>query len=187
MSLHTPWHDLPYDYGLVYNYPQMKTKDELTDYIQQYTDKYNLNSHIQFHKKVININKTNNKWIIKTENEQYYCKYLCMVTSMRNQSNIPRSLFETINNFNTKNGIIHSIQYKNSIKYKNKNVLIVGNGDSGFEITVDLVSHAKKVTLISAMGRYVIKLSDLNKILYKLFGFAKKLGIIYCFDIINKN
>eukprot|EP00483_Globobulimina_turgida_P000948 UN00950 len=108
-----------------------------------------------------------------------------MATSSLCEANIPHSLQETMNNFTSKNGIIHSIQYKNGEKYTNDNVLIVGNGDSAFEIATDLVSYeANKVTLISPVGRHVVRLSDLNKKLYKLFGFAKKLGIM---DIIMSN
>ena len=48
---------------------------------------------------------------------------------------------------------------------------------------MNLVSHnANEVTLISPVGRHVVRLSSLNKSLFALYGFAKKLGTVHQFD-----
>ena len=188
MSLHTPFHDLPFDGGLVYQYPKMKNKYQFTHYLQKYALKYSLNSHIKFNQNVINITKSNttNKWMIKTNNNTYYqCNYLCMATSSLCKPKIPKKLLETMSNFKTKNGIIHSIDYKNGENYKNQNILIIGNGNSAFEIAVDLVSYqANKVTLLSRSGRHVLRLEDLNKSSFMYHEFAKKIGIFYNYYIL---
>ncbi len=101
-----------------------------------------MDQHIKFNKEVININKKtiNNKpkWMITTkDSSKYISNTLCIATSMFAISKIPTSLHSTMNNFNNGKDILHSIQYKNGLTYKNKNVFIVGNGNSAFEISVD--------------------------------------------------
>ncbi len=42
LSLHTPWHDLPFDGGLVFDYPMLKNKHQLTDYLRKYGSTYQI-------------------------------------------------------------------------------------------------------------------------------------------------
>ena len=69
------------------------------------------------------------------------------------------------------------MEYKNGSKYRDQNVLVIGNGNSAFEIATDLVSYnANKVTIISRSPRHILSMTDLNKH-FKHFAFTKKLGI----------
>ena len=182
VSLHSPWHDLPYDGGLVFQYPRYKNKHELTDYLIKYATKFNILNHIEYNKDVTNINidDNNNKWIVtNNDGTVYTCNYLCLATSGYRKARIPQSLSSTMNNFNNGKDIFHSIHYKNGKNYKNKNVLVIGNGNSAFEICTDLVSYnAGKVCIISRSPRHVLSITDLNKKVYDFFTFAKYIGII---------
>lgn len=188
VSLHSAYHDIPYDGGLVLEYPAFKNKHELTDYLRRYAKRYDIMDNIQFNKQVININVNNNndnynpQWIIKCgDGTTYICNYLLMATSGLSTSNIPKQLKPTINNF--KNGdnryILHSGQYKNGKPFANKNVLVIGNGNSAFEICTDLVQHnANKVTMLSRSPRHVISITDFKNRVIKYFKWFKWLGLI---------
>ena len=44
--------------------------------------------------------------------------------------------------------VLHSTQFKSGKDFKNKNVLVVGSGNSGMEIALDLANHGAKTSII---------------------------------------
>jgi len=61
--------------------------------------------------------------------------------------------FEGMDNF--KGEVIHSKQYKDFKGFENKNVLVVGMGNSGGDIAVELSRHANQVYLSTRRGAWV--------------------------------
>lgn len=178
LALHNPHQDLPYDHGLTFNYHKYKPKLELVEYLNDYSDKYDIREYMKFNSNVVNISKQDDIWILKTDkNDLYYCKYLCMCTSAYRIPKIPKLLNDTINTW-PEGTIIHSKQYKNGKIYKNKNVLIIGNGNSAFEIATDLYNcGANKINIVSRRARHVILFNDLDKKIFgKLNNFLKYFG-----------
>lgn len=53
---------------------------------------------------------------------------------------------EGLESFNGK--VIHSTAYKNGNEFKNKHVLVVGSGNSGMEIALDLSNFGAKPSII---------------------------------------
>ncbi|KZT75728.1 hypothetical protein F511_47248, partial [Dorcoceras hygrometricum] len=52
--------------------------------------------------------------------------------------------------------ILHSTQYKNGKKFKDKSVLVVGSGNSGMEISFDLANSAAKTSIVVRSPIHVI-------------------------------
>lgn len=44
--------------------------------------------------------------------------------------------------------VIHSTQFKNGKGFRDKNVLVVGSGNSGMEIALDLVNHSANTSIV---------------------------------------
>src|SRR5262245_17796733 len=52
IHLHSPWHGLPNDRGLIARYPMYKSRDELLRYFAEYADLHELGPHFRFGEKV---------------------------------------------------------------------------------------------------------------------------------------
>ncbi|XP_074289547.1 putative indole-3-pyruvate monooxygenase YUCCA10 [Silene latifolia] len=55
-----------------------------------------------------------------------------------------------------KGDILHSSQYKSGVKYQNKDVLVVGCGNSGMEISLDLANHSAKTSIVVRNSFHVV-------------------------------
>ncbi|CAI9108013.1 OLC1v1007521C1 [Oldenlandia corymbosa var. corymbosa] len=72
--------------------------------------------------------------------------------------------------------VIHSTRYKNGKGYENKNVLVVGSGNSGMEIAFDLSNYGAKTSVavrspihvlsreMASMGLFALKYLSLNTV-----------------------
>ena len=186
LHLHTPYHDLPHDQGLVWKYPRYKSASEVVSYINEYSDLHKLSPKIRFKSNVTNINKitdgsNKNLWSITYDSNDsnstttILSKYLVIATSTFRCSSIPKNLSDTMNNFN--GDIMHSINYKNASKWKNKNMLVIGNGNSACEICIDAVEHGcNKITLVSRRARHFIPLTTYEKGIFRQLLAGKLLG-----------
>jgi len=188
LHLHTPYHDLPYDKGLVWGYSKYKSKDEVVSYLNAYSDLYRLAPNIKFNATVTNIGKRNHHhnasssplWCItytsqRNMEQQIKAKYLVVATSPFRLPSIPKRLQESMNQFN--GDIMHSIEYKNASKYAGQNMLIIGNGNSACEIAIDAAEHGvDKITLVSRRARHFVPLQTYDQGIFKQMVYGKYLG-----------
>ena len=112
-------------------YPDRET---LVEYMNEFATRHKLN--IQFNVNVLDIIKGNVEYILKTFDTIYTCKKLIIATGM-SLPNIPYSHM-----FNITRPILHYAEYppgyfqkeENLALYRNKNILIFGNGNSALEL-----------------------------------------------------
>ena len=193
LHLHTPYHDLPHDQGLVYRYPKYKSRSEVVSYLNAYADLHRLPSKIMYNSNVLNINKSDSIWDItytatnqggrphddqsqQLQSQRIRCKYLVIATSTFRCKSIPQNLSESMAQFNGE--VIHSMDYKNASKYEGLNMLVVGNGNSGCEICIDAVEHGVgRITMVSRRPRHFIPLSNYERGIFRKMAFAKWIGV----------
>ncbi|MCD7456594.1 hypothetical protein HAX54_032313 [Datura stramonium] len=90
------------------------------------------------------------KWNVKSRNvasgekEIYTCDFLVLATGENSEGYIPKVL--GLENF--KGEIIHSSEYKSGQKYEEKEVLVVGSGNSGMEIAFDLSNYGSHSSIV---------------------------------------
>ncbi|KAL7984728.1 hypothetical protein Chor_003298 [Crotalus horridus] len=103
------------------------------------------------------------QWVIVTEmngkQESAVFDAVLICTGLYVQPYFPLDLFLGFEKFKGK--IIHSWAYKNSEKYQDQRILIVGLGNSGVEIAIDLSHITKQVFLSTRTGAWVVnRVSD---------------------------
>lgn len=119
------------------------SKTEFINYLSAYEKRYDFA--IQRETEVIKVEKEDNLFKTTTSKGIFYSKTLVSATGSAGQPTIPeypkRSLFTGQQ--------IHSVNYKNTIDFEGKKVLIVGGGNSGAQILAEVskVAHTKWVTL----------------------------------------
>lgn len=142
LHLHTPRSisSLPF-YKIPKSFGKYVPRKKVVEYFDTYIKKLNIQP--VYNTSVTEIEKENNVWNISTNNGNYQAKQVIVATG---NTKIPKKI--------NKNGLesftgttIHSSEYKNGSPYKNKNVLVVGFGNSACEIAICLSEHGANPSL----------------------------------------
>lgn len=123
-----------------YRFPANKdafpTKDEMADYLESYVDKFDLPVRLKTH--VERLHKTGGYFRVETSNGVYEAGQVVVAAASYQKPRVPdfaRYLEDNVVQ-------LHSHEYKNPSQLPTGPVLLVGAGNSGAEIAMDLVkSH----------------------------------------------
>jgi cation diffusion facilitator CzcD-associated flavoprotein CzcO len=117
-------------------------KQDLVRYYEKYAELFQIKP--LFKTKVLSIDKKTEFWEIKTQNGQTFeAENVIVATGINRIPKIPTWSGQE----NFKGQIIHASQYKNPERFKGKRVLVVGMGNTGAEIALDLAEHRVSVGL----------------------------------------
>ncbi len=157
LHLHTvkQWSHLPHQ-KFPESYPLYVSRQQLVDYMENYADTFDIRPH--FHENVRQINKLERSWQVNTTSGNVYeAKNVIIATGINRIPNRPKWKGEE----NFQGTIIHSRDYKNAQTFTGKRVLVVGMGNTGAELALDLSENGTK-TYLSARSAISIVPRDLN-------------------------
>ena len=128
------------------------TKKDYRAYLERYVHRFELLPCIKFAHGVNSISKTDDGWVIETENggntEQYEFDAVAICSGMFVHPKLPE-----INGLEDFEGeTLHSQDYQNNDAFKGKNVMCVGMGESSSDVTSEISSVAKSCIL--SLRRY---------------------------------
>ncbi|XP_063796318.1 flavin-containing monooxygenase 5-like isoform X3 [Pseudophryne corroboree] len=150
------------DFPIPEEFPNYMHNSKIMDYFQMYAKNFNLLKHIQFKTTVCSIKKSENfsttgQWIIITEKEgkqdTSIFDAVMMCTGHHTFPNLPLSSFPGIEKF--KGQYMHSRDYKAPDDFRNKRVVVIGIGNSGGDIAVELSRTAQQVYLSTRRGAWI--------------------------------
>ncbi|XP_067156769.1 flavin-containing monooxygenase 3-like isoform X1 [Apteryx mantelli] len=153
------YHDFPFPD----DHPNYMHNSKLHEYIWKYAEHFDLLRHIRFKTLVTKIKKSPNfsvmgQWEVVTEKEgkeETEIFDAVMICSGHHvYPNLPIADFPGIQKF--KGRYFHSREYKEPEKFRGKKVLVVGLGNSGSDIAVELSTVASQVYLSSRSGSWVM-------------------------------
>ncbi len=131
-------------------YPRYPSRSKVIDYLESYAQKFQLD--IRFLQQVISARYQNEQWEVQTQDTCYQAPSLVIAAGYNREPFLPtwpgQDLF--------KGTLMHSSEYKNGISLKEQKVLVVGFGNSGGEIAIDLCEHGAQVGLAVRSGVNVI-------------------------------
>ncbi|CAH3021974.1 unnamed protein product [Porites evermanni] len=159
------------DFPIPKEYPPYMRHDKIIQYFHLYADAFDLYKHIRFRTKVVDLRKTfdfeeSGKWEIVFQElngksgkdsgedkvEVYDAVMLCV--GHHSEPSWPNPKFRGQDEFA---GIkIHSHSYKDFKPFENKKVLVLGIGNSGGDIAVELSRHSSQVFLSTRRGAWVL-------------------------------
>ncbi|HEV7350763.1 NAD(P)/FAD-dependent oxidoreductase [Telluribacter sp.] len=124
------------------DYPVFVPKDKLLNYWQDYASHYGIKP--LFNQEVKRILRRGDRWQIKTTTDMFEADQVVLCTGYNRIPVIPhwpgdRNLYE--------GELIHSSRYRNAETYRGKKVLVVGMGNSGAEIALDLSQNGVETYL----------------------------------------
>ncbi|KAJ3673867.1 hypothetical protein LUZ60_005859 [Juncus effusus] len=143
LSLHLPkWYcELPY-LPFPPHFPTYPSKAQFLHYLNTYTSHFSIDplfSHTVMEAKYDNVSSL---WRVEVNNGNgdmivYMSKWIVVATGENAEPTVPKVKGQE----RFKGGLMHSSEYKNGEGYKGKKILVIGCGNSGMEICLDLYEH----------------------------------------------
>ncbi|AOU00048.1 MULTISPECIES: flavin-containing monooxygenase [Bacillus] len=147
----------------------LPSKNEIAAYLKKYVERFEIP--IQLRTEVISVQKLNNYFLIKTNREEYQTKNLVMAAGPFHTPNIPSISKDVAGHIHQ----LHSSQYKHSKQLAPGNVLVVGGGNSGAQIAVEL--SKERVTYLACSNKPVYFPLWIGK--RSIFWWFDKLGVLH--------
>ncbi|WP_020597914.1 flavin-containing monooxygenase [Spirosoma panaciterrae] len=119
-------------------YPTYVSRLEFIEYLEQYAERFSIQP--LFNQKVVSIQRNptpDGLWRVQTETDTFTADEVIVATGYNRSPNIPD--LPGLRNFR---GILwHSHEYRNGAAFRNEHVLVVGMGNTGAELALDLLEH----------------------------------------------
>ncbi len=129
------------------SYPTYVSRDDFAAYLEGYAKHFDLKPHFGEEVKRIGRNRLG-EWVVETgSGRSYYASHVVVATGVNRVPHRPSFPGEDL--FEGK--ITHSVTYRRATDYKGKRILVVGMGNTGAEIALDLAEHGM-LPLLSVRG-----------------------------------
>ena len=156
LHLHTPKRHsaLPYR-PFPADYPRYPSRQQMVAYLEDYARAFDLQP--EFGREVRQCTRNGNGgWVVSTDAGDYHARNVVMASGLFEIPNRPRLRGEE----SFQGTIIHSRAYTNGERFRGKRVLVVGFGNTGAEIALDLREHGAQCA-ISVRGKVNVIPRDL--------------------------
>ncbi|XP_015982199.2 flavin-containing monooxygenase 5 [Rousettus aegyptiacus] len=177
------------DYPIPDHFPNFMPNSKIQEYFRMYAEEFGLLKYIRFKTSVCGVTKqpdfsTSGQWKVVTEcegrKEENVFDGVMVCTGHHVSPYLPLHSFPGIEKFQGQ--YMHSREYKNPQSFTGKRVIVIGIGNSGADVTVELSHVTKQVFLSTRRGAWimnrvscngypgdVVLLSRFNELLVKIF------------------
>ncbi|XP_076921319.1 putative indole-3-pyruvate monooxygenase YUCCA8 [Bidens hawaiensis] len=153
-------------------YPDYPTKKQFITYLEKYANKFDINPHFNECVQSAKYDEQCSIWRVKTlsttgsirSETEYMCQMLVVAAGENAEGVMPQ--IEGLHEFIGE--VIHAKDYKSSEKYSQKKVLVVGCGNSGMELSLDLSNHNAKPSMVVRSSVHVLPREILGKSTFDL-------------------
>uniref|UniRef100_A0A7N0U652 Flavin-containing monooxygenase n=1 Tax=Kalanchoe fedtschenkoi TaxID=63787 RepID=A0A7N0U652_KALFE len=139
------------------HFPEYPTKNQFIDYLESYARKFEINP--QFNESVASAkyDETCGLWRVKTcgparSDVEYICRWLVVATGENAECVVPE--IDGLARFDGQ--VQHACEYKSGDGFKGKRVLVVGCGNSGMEVSLDLCNHGAFPSMVVRSSVHVL-------------------------------
>lgn len=127
--------------GMPRSYGRYPARDDVVEYLDRFASEHRLR--IRFKTRLLRVERDRELWRLLTDTGQMRCRYLIIATGWDAVPVLPawpgRTTFVP--------ELIHSSEFRGAQRYRGRNVLVVGAGNSGFDIASHLVKAGARVTV----------------------------------------
>uniref|UniRef100_A0A8C9NNX6 Flavin-containing monooxygenase n=1 Tax=Serinus canaria TaxID=9135 RepID=A0A8C9NNX6_SERCA len=151
------------DFPIPEDFPNYMHNSKIMEYFRMYAQHFDLLRHIRFRTSVCRVSKrpdfaSSGQWEVVTESEgkQEAAIFDAVLVCSGHHTNahLPLSSFPGLEKF--EGCYLHSRDYKSPQPFFGKRVVVVGIGNSGIDIAVELSHTAKQVFLSTRRGSWVL-------------------------------
>lgn len=126
------------------DFPTYPTKQQFVQYLEAYAAQFDIRP--VFGQAVVSaeFDEDLQLWRVRTEAAEYVCRWLVVATGENAEAVVPN-----ISGAEEFGGdVVHTSGYKSGSVYEGKKVLVVGCGNSGMEVCLDLCNHNANPSLV---------------------------------------
>jgi len=172
LRLNSPFHELPHDAGLRQQWGPLLHRTELVDYLESYVELHQLTPLMRFGERVASVAYAGGSWQVRTAAGRYQTRFLVVATAVNRVPRWPRIAGR--NCFAGRS--LHSSEYWNAEPFRDLRVLVIGSGNSGADIALDLIEGgAKSVALWIRAPRHVLSVEAYAR----AAGIARRMGVAF--------
>uniref|UniRef100_A0A3Q7I7W3 Flavin-containing monooxygenase n=1 Tax=Solanum lycopersicum TaxID=4081 RepID=A0A3Q7I7W3_SOLLC len=151
------------------NFPEYPTKYQFISYLESYAKNFEISPRFNESVHSAKYDETCGLWRVKTVCRngsviEYICRWLVVATGENAERVVPE--FEGLEDFG--GHIMHACDYKTGEVYEGKNVLVVGCGNSGMEVSLDLCHHNASPFMVVRSSVHVLPREILGKSTFEL-------------------
>ncbi|KAI0218819.1 Dimethylaniline monooxygenase [N-oxide-forming] 5 [Lamellibrachia satsuma] len=152
------------DFPMPREFPNYPHNTGMQRYMELYADHFDLRRHIRFEHEVVDVTPAadyndTGRWLVQVKDrrsgdvtrDEYDAVMIC--NGHHWEPNRPRLEGEDV----FKGRVIHSLQYRDHRGYEDKKVVVVGIGNTGGDIVIDLSRIAKQVYMSTRRGAWIVK------------------------------
>ncbi|KAL8170728.1 hypothetical protein V2J09_022532 [Rumex salicifolius] len=145
LCLHLPKHfcELPL-MGFPSHFPTYPSKRQFVEYLVAYAERFNIKPLFNEAVERAEYDGALGMWRVRTPSTEYVCRWLVVATGENAEVVVPNIL--GMNDFGGE--MVHSSKYRTGEGYNGKRVLVVGCGNSGMELCLDLCNHNALPSLV---------------------------------------
>lgn len=133
------------------SYPSYISKEQFVSYLDNYVSHFKISPLYRRCVELAKFDQASKKWIVKARNlgsgevEEFKGRFLAVASGETSNPYTPE--IEGLNTF--PGNVLHSTQFRNGNAFSDQNVLVVGSGNSGMEIALDLANHGAKTSIVA--------------------------------------
>ncbi|XP_068879836.1 flavin-containing monooxygenase 5-like isoform X2 [Aphelocoma coerulescens] len=151
------------DFPIPEDFPNYMHNSKIMEYFRMYAQHFDLLRHIRFRTSVCRVSKrpdfaSSGQWEVVTESEgkQEAAVFdaVLVCSGHHTDAHLPLSSFPGIEKF--KGQYLHSRDYKDAQAFTNKKVVVIGIGNSGSDLAVEISQTAQQVFLSTRRGAWIL-------------------------------
>ncbi|XP_061348410.1 probable indole-3-pyruvate monooxygenase YUCCA3 [Gastrolobium bilobum] len=152
------------------DFPEYPTKFQFITYLESYAKHFNITPQFNETVQSAKYDETFGFWRVKTIRKsgvsevEYICRWLVVATGENSEKIVPE--FEGLEEFG--GHVMHACDYKSGKSYSGKRVLVVGCGNSGMEVSLDLCNHNAIPSMVVRSSVHVLPREVFGKSTFEL-------------------
>uniref|UniRef100_A0A0A9ZEH6 Flavin-containing monooxygenase n=1 Tax=Crotalus horridus TaxID=35024 RepID=A0A0A9ZEH6_CROHD len=151
------------DFPIPQDFPNYMHNSKIMDYFRMYAEHFDLLKYVRFNTKVCSVTKrpdfsTSGQWEVTTESEgkqeSSVFDAVLVCTGHHTTPHLPLGSFPGLSTF--KGHYLHSRDYKSPDAFTGKRVVVIGVGNSGVDLAVEISHTAQQVFLSTRRGAWIL-------------------------------
>jgi hypothetical protein len=138
-------------YRIPRSYGPWVARDDVVRYLEAYASHHNVQP--AFGVAIERVDRQGDEWVLRSEQGDRHAKFVIVATGHNHTAMLPD--WPGASDFSGE--LLHASQYRNATPYAGKDVLVVGSGNTGAEIALDLVeSGARRVRMAVRTSPHIV-------------------------------
>ncbi|KAJ6711045.1 INDOLE-3-PYRUVATE MONOOXYGENASE YUCCA3-RELATED [Salix koriyanagi] len=154
------------------DFPEYPTKKQFVEYLESYAKHFEISPKFNEYVQSARYDEISSLWRVKTASTggsnrtevEYICRWLVVATGENAEGVMPE--IEGLSEFGGE--VMHACSYKSGQKFSGKKVLVVGCGNSGMEVSLDLCNHNAFPSMVVRSSVHVLPREIMGKSTFEL-------------------